>query len=597
MSTIPPSYRNMIYHYRGPSTYPGPYTINDLALKNYGVSRELFGTTTVELDPSISFNVKDYQYVVGHDASGNELVGMYFLPVSNDSCVFDPSGKPVPGGQLVDDLIRQKQGLKPDDQIYALISYMHPEISAGTIQYLSGTEKNQFGFTHLGAYLGKGSTSNSPVAYHDHRFGCDPLKGTNYGYPCNVHLVGLSGVDQATLNRNLAMVDMLVGHGLEFPGDYLNSMFRPIYINAALMYYRDWLFQERYLLEDPTWYFYCAANKLTILNIAFNLPHNPDAFNEVYGPEQGPLVWKQFLNRYQNATGFDFFYYKGLETDFEPLWKKQGLTADQIRPFTIEQYKAYDLYTRTGAPYSGPFPVLPPQGVVCRPQTAADIVYSFEQIYADLYDAGAISSTAVIWAFMQPVVQRTGVPESEYLMFAIPVFQLLAYADAQVNATPHPTPNWQNNPWFLSYCTELRTVFGAQENADVKGMVQDIQTMIDQGMKLSDVLDKSGDADFGKIVAAFSMLKVILDWQTLMNGGVVSREDAYDQFISSASGIYEGAKGMPVTSADRIAYNAAPVIMNFISNGFYDKNPFFEVETICTAVDVAEVQLKDGIKL
>lgn len=596
MSVIPPNYRNPVYHFRGASSYPGPYTITDKALKNYGVARELFGSTNVILTETSSFNVKDYQYPVASDGQGNvTAVGMYFLPVSNNSFVIDPNGKPVDGSKMVDDLIRSKMNLQPTDEIYALISYMHPELNQGTIAELSTTDKNQLGFTHLGAYLGNGNTSNSPVAYHDHRFGCDPLQGTIYGYPCNVHIVGLSGADQATFNRNCNLVDMLVGHGLEFPGDYQNSMFRPVYINAALMYYRDWLNQEPYLMNDSTWYFYCAANKLTILNIACNLPHNPASFKEVYGETEGDQLWKQFLNRYRNVTGFDFYYYKGLETNFTPLWKLEGLTAADIVPFTLDQYNAYDLAYRTGGPYNGPAPTLPPKAVVCSPQSTADVIYEFEQIYADAYDAGALSSIGVIWGFKDAALNRTGIPELEYLEYVLPIFQLLAYSEAQVYATINPVPNWSDSPWLWQTYNILIVIFGGKPNPDnTPQNQQQVKDQVAKPIVLQDAINAAMNPTdtTPETLAIYTLLKVANNWTALMQGGVISREDAYDEYMQGATAIFDAAKKVVVSQPNKIQYNILPAAFNLINNGLYDKNKFVQVQTICTAVDMSEIELK-----
>jgi len=598
MSVIPPDYRNPVYHFRGQSTFGSPYTITDAALKAYGVSRDLFGSTTIVITQNDLFNVKDYQYAVAKDGNGNvTAVGMYFLPVSDNSFVIDTNGNPVAGSQMVDDYIRSKSGLGPNDDIYALISYMHPELNYGTITALSQTDKNTLGFTHMGAYLGKGITSNSPVAYHDHRFGCawGGVINTDYGYPCNIHIVGLKGVNQNVFNRNCQLVDLLVGHGLEFPGNYQASMFRPVFVNAALMYYRDWLMQEDYLMNDPTWYFYCAANKLTVLNIACNLPHNQKSFQEVYGETEGATLWQQFLNRYTNATGFDFYYYPNMETDFTPLWKQEGLSPADITPFTIDQYNAYDSHRRVGTPYNGPAPALPPKAVVCDAQSTADIIYEFIQIYADPYDAGPLTTIGVLWGWMTPVLQRTGIPELEYLKYTLGISQLLAYEYARISAATTPAPTWQNSQWFWATYNILVTIFGGTGNATGSQQdIQQIQSLIDQDMKADELakLAASSTPPTAEMLAVYTLLNVTEKWSTIMAGGVISQQDAYDEFMQSAKVIFDEAEGIVVSSPDKIQYNILPAAFNLISNGLYSKNDLVNVETICTAVDISEMQLK-----
>jgi hypothetical protein len=595
MSEIPPKFRNPIYHFHGPSTFPSPYKLTDKALKDYGVSRELFGSTNVIISKDLVYNVKDYQYAVAKDDNGNvTAVGMNILPVSDNSFVLDPNGNPVAGSQMVDDLIREKSGLGPDDQIYALISYMHPECNSGTISELSKTAKTTLGFTHLGAYKGNGITSNSPTEYHNHRFGCKwgGVIDTDYGYPCNVHLIRLENVDQATFNRNCQLVDMLVGHGLEFPGNYQDSMFRPVYVNAALMYYRDWLYQEDYLMTDSSWYFYCAANKLTVLNIACNLPHNPNSFKEVYGEVEGTKLWQQFLKRYTNVTGFSFYYYPDQETDFTPLWKQEGLTPEDITPFTIDQYNAYDAFRREGTPYNGPSPVAPPKAVVCDAQSTADIVYEFVMIYADPYDAGPLTTIGVLFGFMQPVLQRTGIPETEYLYYALGISQKLAYEYACISAAANPAPAWDQSKWFWETYNIIFAIFGG--SAAVSGSAEDIkevQKIVDQGLQAQDLANTT-DQPAAEVMTVYTLMDVILNWDKIMARGIVDAATAYDEFMESAHDLFEGAEGIVVTNPDMIQYNIMPSALNVVSNGLYGKNSLVSIETICTAVDMSELQLK-----
>ena len=79
-------------------------------------------------------------------------------------------------------------------------------------------------------------------------------------------------------------------------------------------------------------------------------------------------------------------------------------------------YKRQDQHRREGTPYNGPAPVLPPKAVVCDAQTTADLIYEFIQIYADPYEAGPLTTLGVLWGWKQPVLQRTGIPEIEYLV-------------------------------------------------------------------------------------------------------------------------------------------------------------------------------------
>lgn len=599
-------YRNPIYHFRGSSSFPGPYTMKAEALKQYNVTAELFGSTTIYVSKDLQFNVKDYQYALNRDENGNITeVGMYLLPVSDDASVPDSSGKLVPAGQVVDDFIRNKSGLKPSDPIYALISYMHPEENSGTLEQLcgDGMVKTQLGFTHMGAYLGNAITSNSPAAYHNHRFGCawGGVLNTNYGYPCNIHIVSVQGIDQAVFNQNCQLVDLLLGNGIQFPGNYESSMFRPVFINAALMFYRDWLYQETYLLQDASWFFYCAANKLTVLNIACNLPHNPGAFKEVYGEKEGEALWNQFLLRYTNATGFPFDYYPNQQTDFTPLWKLQGLTPQQIVPFTKEQYDAYDEYKRTGSVYTGPMPVQAPTAVICSPQQTADVINEFIQIYADPYDAGSLTAIGVLAAFMKPISQRLGITPLDYLSYTVGLFQKLVYADARQFAAEPTKPGWEKSQWFQSTYATLVNLFNAgspEKPAPAVVTTVDsnlIQELLKAQMSVESFVAKNMDSFSSKpaLLACFCMLTVVLNWNEIQDSPKLSREDAYIQFMQASEEDFLKAEHLIVTSATGIQDNILPAAFNLISNGLYKANEMVTIETICTAVDVKELQLKE----
>lgn len=601
-------FRNPIYHFRGASSFPGPYAMKAEALQQYNVTAELFGSTTIIVSDTIQFNVKDYQYALSRDEHGIITeVGMYFIPVSDDASVPDSSGKWVPAGQVIDNFIRNKTQLKETDPIYALISYMHPEENRGTLEQLcgDGMVKTQLGFTHMGAYLGNAITSNSPAAYHNHRFGCawGGVLNTHYGYPCNIHTVSIKGIDQAVFNQNCQLVDLILGNGIQFPGNYESSMFRPVFINAALMFYRDWLYQETYLFQDTTWYFYCAANKLTVLNIACNLPHNPTAFKEIYGEKEGEALWNQFLLRYTNATGFPFDYYPNQQTDFTPLWKLQGLTPQQIIPFTKEQYDAYDAYRRKGAPYTGPMPVLPPTAVICSPQQTADVINEFIQIYADPYDAGALTTIGVLAAFVKPITQRLGITPLAYLSYTVGLFQKLVYSDARQFAVDPNKPSWDKSTWFQATYTTLVKMFSTGEsNQPSPDVVTNLdiaffQDLVKENPSVEDFVSKNMDKFSSQpaLLASFCMLTVVVNWNEIQQSPILTREEAYINFMQSSEGDFLKAEHLVVTSATGIQDNIMPAAFNLISNGLYKANEWVTIETICTAVDIKELQLKESL--
>ena len=104
-------------------------------------------------------------------------------------------------------------------------------------------------------------------------------------------------------------------------------------INTCLMFYRDWILEKEYLKTDSTWFTYCAAHKTLVTTVALNLPHNRQSFMEVYGATEGSDFYDLFCKNYFDLAGEEFT--PDLETYFVPLWQKEGLSPDQIKPFTM----------------------------------------------------------------------------------------------------------------------------------------------------------------------------------------------------------------------------------------------------------------------
>ena len=100
---------------------------------------------------------------------------MTFLPVNDHGEVMGPDGETRYGSQLIDELLREKMALKPDDPIYAPIYYIHPEQNKGNLITFANpevTDKVEMGITHWGSYLGNGRTSNAPPLWW---FGSSPV--------------------------------------------------------------------------------------------------------------------------------------------------------------------------------------------------------------------------------------------------------------------------------------------------------------------------------------------------------------------------------------------------------------------------------------
>jgi hypothetical protein len=585
-------YRNEIIHDTNASQYPSPYELTDKSLSKgyYDVPRDRFGTTEVIRTDGTSFVVKDYQYKL---PDGN--VGMYFIPVNDFGSITTADNNTVDGHELIDAFLIDQMGLKAEDRIYAFVNYFHPEQNKGTIEELlagPNSDKIELGFTHLGAYYGRGYTTNAPMLYHSHKFGVTgEANQTKFGYPANVQIVSLEGVAQNVLNSNFFYVDTCLNAGVMFPNEspeaYKDSKFRPVDINTALMFYRDWLNYETYLRRDNTWYTYCAAHKTIVATIALNLPHNPDSFKEVYGEEEGADLWEKFILFYNNVIGPDPGFLDQDQTNFEPLWKLEGFTSSQISPFSVKEYYAYEkaFLENNLKNYKGKIPLSPNQAMCWAPQTAAEIVLDIIQIYADMLDVGSIMSSATILGFMPQIEERMGISKMTYLLHAMPIVDQLMIADAKINAANDP------DNYLKTTFQELYIAFGGTSGKSVS--YDEAKKQLDGFGKLKSIIEGyiSGKL-LPDAIAAWALLGVVLNWDSIIQGGTISPEDAYVDMMNSIQKDLESAEDIKITEPDKVQYNTPPAITHSIGIGLYKTNKYVSIKEVCTVIDISETQIK-----
>lgn len=578
-------FRNPVVHDTGQSNFPSPYELTDLALKNFDVSRENFGSTEILLPSGQHYMVKDYVYPLP-----DGTIGMHFIPVNDYGSILTPENEQVNGNSIIDKFLRDKMKLKDDEPIYALLNYFHPEQNKGSIEFLTTkSDKIEMGFTHLGAYHGLGYTTNSPFLYHANRFSVDgSTDNTIFGYPANVQIISMTGVPQSTLNKNLQYADTILNFGIMFPKNYKESKFRASNLNISLMFYRDWIKYEGYLRNDDTWFTYCAAHKTLVANIALNLPHNLQSFQEVYGQEEGSDLFKRFVKLYSNIIGPDPGFVSVNETDFVPLWKQQGFTVEQISPFTLDEFNDYQSARhkdRLGT-FTGKKPLKPNQGTVWTAQTSADVIYNFIRQYVEILDASSVGSSAVILALMPIIDERMGISPLEYLVHAMPMIEKLMVADASIFAAKD-----QNN-YLQTVFTELIVAFGGK--SDNTFVLKDEMKKI-KILKLTEV----GVNDFIKnnyvpeALAAWALISVVEKWDEIIKAGAVPPMVAYNVMMENIQSEIDIAKEISVTNPDKIEYNAPPAIIHGICNGIYESNEFVTVEEVCTVIDFSQLQLKN----
>jgi hypothetical protein len=514
---------------------------------------------------------------------------MHFIPVSDYGSILTPENEQVNGNAILDKFLRDKMQLKYDEPIYTLLNYFHPEQNKGSIEFLTTkSDKIEMGFTHLGAYHGLGYTTNSPFLYHANRFSVDgSTDHTIFGYPANVQIISLAGVPQGVLNKNLQYADAILNFGIMFPKNYKESKFRASNINTSFMFYRDWIKYEGYLRNDETWFTYCAAHKTLVANIALNLPHNLKSFQEVYGEEEGSDLFQRFVKLYSNIIGPDPGFIPIDDTDFVPLWKQQGLTVEQISPFTIQEFNNYQLARHENRlnTYKGKKPLTPNQGTVWTAQTSADVIYNFIRQYVEILDAGSVSSSAVILAFMPIIDERMGISQLEYLTHAMPIIEKLMVADASIFVAKDP------NNYLKNVFDTLIIAFGGKPNA--------LFVLDDEIQKIKLVkLSEAGIDDFIKnnylpeALAAWALISVVKQWNEILEAGSTLPIDAYNTVMENIQNDVEIARELLVTNSMKIEYNAPPAILHGICNGIYEANEFVSVEEVCTIVDFSQLQTK-----
>ena len=580
--------RNPIIHFKGSSTFLGDYQITDIALSKYDVSRAKFGSTEVLNSDGSSFNVKDYQYDLG-----NGKVGMRFIPVNDYGQIKGGDGSSVWASQLVDDYLRQQMDLKAGDPLYAFIYFFHPELNQGTVAELASTDKVEMGITHFGAYYGLGVTSNSPPLYHHSKWGVEGEENTNYGYPANVMMISMDQVDQATLNKNFLLVDKFLNYGVRFPKDYKESKFRQVDINTCLMFYRDWINEESYLKTDPTWFTYCAAHKTLVTTVALNLPHNLQSFQKVYGTEEGAKFFNTFCKNYYELTGYEFTEKE--HTNFQPLWEKEGLLPQQIKPFSLAEYQAYDKARREGllATFTGFKPCSPTQATAWGPQYTADIVFDFVQAYADFIDAGAVAGCAVIAAFGPKVESRMGISSVEYLEVALPISERLIYADAMTKAALEPVPYCEDSKYYQETMLALYVAYGGKEENFLLS-IQNLPDLTRFKGSLNEFIKylENQTSAVPEVLAWWSMARVRESWNTLISRPVCTAEEANNWLFDAIETDFDKARDVLVTQKDRVQFNAPPAIIHMIGIGMFAKNPRVKLKTLCTVMDHTELEPK-----
>ena len=404
------------------------YVVPPSVLKNKFKLEKLadFGTVRVRLPDETSYSVPDFHYPVDGGS------GMVLIPVCEDGNGTTSEGSSPNGGDtsLLDEHLRRAMGLSVEEPIYAILSYIHPDENDYPVAVLPYTAKLQLGHRHVGAYLGSGRTTHA-LARSDRWRGSGPLAmALNVDrHPATVHTVSMTGVPQAVLNKNAHIVDTIITSGMRVPqnADDTTSM-RAIDLTTTLQYYRDVIRGAEYLEELP-WFTNCSAHKLIVLNVMLNVPHNPNAFGQIFG-EDGPALWADLGSRYEAVTGQAFRSED--QTDFVPLWWLCGLDQGLVQPLPLGEYNAFHAARLEGrlAGYRGRRPLDDTRGLAWPLETLVDLIERFMSTYIPFASVGGVVCCAEILILREPLTRRGRINEKVYLEAMSPLVAKLMVADA-----------------------------------------------------------------------------------------------------------------------------------------------------------------------
>ena len=547
--------------FEGPATFTGAKykpeimerTFRKLAPEKLGTTDVLFpkrdGTTT-------AVNVRDFHYELPEQPG---KVGMHLVPVANNA----------EGSVQMDEYLRKQMGLQPHEPIYSLVSYIHPEGHTGLLKDLAkDLLKTEMGTTHMGAYLGAGVTSNAPANYHGNSWGVEG------GYPCTVFQVGLDGVPQAELNKNFRLVDSAQNRQVVFPASYKNDRLATYNLNSSLMFYRDWLKSEGYLKTERSWETYCAEHKANVVNVGVNLPHNEASFQEVFGEQEGAELWKTFTEKTYPETHGGEAWKPELETHFEPLWKQDGLTPAQIRPFTKAEYEGYEKARFDGSlangTYTGFKPLAPGIGMAWMPESTADLVKNFVETYVSFNKAGGFASAGTIMSFVDTVRQRMGIEAKGFSEVATPIMQKLMVAEAVARGVSSP----EALEGFAKEATgTLYVAFGGQaEDLGPGG------TLKPELMELAQGCTATLGSSAGNIFQ-------------LAQGSDAARKATATGWLHEAIGSdVEKARNTAVADASKVEFYSPPAVLLRVINGMVQTDQHVHIRALGTAVSAGEVE-------
>ncbi|MBK6688754.1 MAG: hypothetical protein IPG45_30050 [Deltaproteobacteria bacterium] len=570
-------------YFDGPTHFDGDFRLNPASLADPNIfgtlpSADKFGKVAVPLPTGGVREVGDNIFNLG-----NGKVGVRVLPAADVAN----------GSKVIDAYIRKAMGIGPEPEvrtpenyhkarIYASVLYWHPELYAA--KGMADLAKNMLATegraTHEGSYLGNGETTNAPEGYHRKQWGL--TDGTTY--PAHVFMESLKGVDQETYNWQGYAIDKVLNLGVQFPNDYKKDIYRARDVNTALMFFRDWVLSEPYLKEDNTWATYCAEHKNIVRILRMNLPLNEASFKDAFGEADGAKVWENWSKDggvFQQAHGVA--WRKEYETNFKPVWARDGFKPEEIRPFKdLAEYDRHEIARDTGpealAAYKaagGQIPLGERQAMPYATESTSDLIRDFVETYASFGQVGGVASSATIMSFRDVCIDRLCLDEDAqgnrnadhgnkvFMAHALPVIQEILYHEALVQKSEGQVPL---TIWLKGAEAGMLKALAGENEAALQDPVlkATVKAMFEKA-----------DAEKGAIDA----------------GRGLPRAEAHRALKAAIADEAEAARNIGVLSPTAIERNAPPgLLMRVIQRpDHHPPHKDLTIKYLCTAVEARDV--------
>lgn len=511
--------------------------------------------------------IRDQHYPLNASQTGIRPIPV----VDGDGTSKTVDGSEVRGSEVMDKYLREEMGLKPDDPIFALIAYMHPEMYQGNFgQMVTELLKIENGQTHLGAYIGNGQTRNSPHAYHRKTWGVQ-VGDRGAGYPANVTIVSLEGVPQKVFNLNaqitLRLLNELNG-GVKFPDDYKFDWVRAINLKETLDFYRGWIdptwvrpgvpgpFQAK-LLYDPTYATYCAEHISIALNAALNIPQNETGYTAIWG-ENGKQLFELAKLKYKTITGQEM----PDVPEFTPLWKRDAV-ASPAAESTFGKSLAWPA------------------------ETTADLMANFVSQYAAWADVGAPTSAMLTLSFGPISIQRMGIGMKTFYERAKPLIVQMFVHEA-FTKTFSGSPDDRNKA-FSEYIERSARGFS---QAIASGQMQQMWFGADRSSpQIADMIPdikKALEQVRAQVIAQEKPLTIDAAWENF------SKSIQADLAAARAVNVRSSPDDRPPAYAwpgpeKFVQFYFPPAIVHRVINGVRPAHPAIKLRTVATAIDPQDV--------